>query len=81
MNDLRLKRKGQLQTMEDNRRKCETEAANALYILQGKVDPYSEIANLDTASIKSAAEDLHVAVVEIRKLDEQITAIRNELYG
>ncbi|MEI6846575.1 MAG: hypothetical protein WCK32_00825 [Chlorobiaceae bacterium] len=79
--DLRMKRKGQLHTMQENRRKIVTEAGNALTILQMKADPYAELESLDTKAIRQAADDLDLAVVEIRKLTASINEINIELYG
>ncbi|GEM_PF-2844815 len=79
--ELRLKRKGQLLTMQENRRKIVTEAGNALTVLQMKADPYTDIDLLDTEAIKQAAEDLDNAVRALRGLNTTITQVNNELYG
>jgi hypothetical protein len=80
--DLRLKRKGQLQTMKENHRKIHAEAGNAITILQMKADPYEpDRSILDIISIKQAAEDLINAVRALRDLNTEIANLNNELYG
>ena len=79
--DLRQRRKGQLATITENRNKIENQAIDALTMILMKADSLAEVATLDTAAILRNAEDLNICVREIKKLDEQITAINEELYG
>ena len=79
--DLRQKRKGQLATLQDNRRKIDLQATDALTFILMKADSLVEIAKLDTESILRNAEELNIRVRELKKIDEQITAINEELYG
>ncbi len=80
--DLRLKRKGQLQTMKENHRKIYAEAGNAITILQMKADAYEpDRSTLDIIAIKQAAEDLINAVRALRDLNTEIANLNNELYG
>jgi hypothetical protein len=79
--DLRQRRKGQLTTITENRRKIEAQAVDALTMILMKADSLAEVATLDTAAILRNADDLNICVREIKKLDEQITAINEELYG
>ncbi len=80
--DLRLKRKGQLQTMKDNYRKIYAEAGNAINILQMKADAYeTDRSKLDIIAIKQAAEALVHSVLALRDLNTEIANLNNELYG
>jgi hypothetical protein len=80
-NDLRQRRKGQLTTLQENRKKIDFQATDALAAILMKADTLTEIAKLDTAAILRNAKDLDICVRELKKLDEQITAINEELYG
>ncbi len=79
--DFRQRRKGQLTTLQENRKKIDFQATDALAAILMKADTLTEIAKLDTAAILRNAEDLNICVMELKKLDEQITAINEELYG
>lgn len=81
MSDLRLKRKGQLSTLQENRRKIAIEAGNALTVINMKADAFSDLETLDTAAILHAAQELDTAIKALREVNERIGDITNELYG
>ncbi len=79
--ELRLKRRGQLDKLNQDRREFDGKATDALTVLLLKSDPLAEVSTLDTAAILRASEKLHESVRVIKGIDQQITAINEELYG
>ncbi len=79
--DLRQKRKGQLTTLQENRRKIDLQGTDALTMILMKAYGETNLVKLDTEAIQRNAEDLNICVREIKKLDEQIADINEELYG
>lgn len=79
--DLRQKRKGQLNTLQENRGKIDKQGTDALTIILMKTYGETNLAKIDTEAILRNAEELNICAKEIKKLDEQITAINEELYG
>jgi hypothetical protein len=81
MSETRMRDKGRLQTLIENRAKIGIEAKNNVALLVMKVDAFEELENLDTAAIKAAATELHTHVVEMRKLSTDINHLQQALYG
>lgn len=81
MNDARLRDKGRLQTLIENRAKIGIEAKNSLAVLVMKVDAFEELENLDTSAIKQAGADLHDQVIAMRRLTDDINKLQQSLYG
>lgn len=79
--ELRLKRRGQLDKLKQERHQFDGKATDALVLLLLKADPVSNVSTLDTEAILRAAESLDESVRAIKGLDLQIMAINEELYG
>lgn len=79
--ELRLKRRGQLDLLNKERETLDATATDALTIILLKADPHADIATFDTSAILRAAENLDETVRAIKGVDQQIAAIKEELFG
>lgn len=80
-NDIRLQRKGLLQTKQEERKQVALDFGNALQLIIMKADPYAEPSEIDTPSILKAAHDLNGARQKLKDLDGDIDRLNKELYG
>jgi hypothetical protein len=83
--ELRLRRRGQLAKLQDERDRFEHDADEAVFVILLKCDHIAaesgKTHTLDTEAILRAAEKLNDNVRALKGIDKQIETINEELYG
>jgi len=82
MSDIRQKQIGQLQQLNEQRRKISQQAENLMVVIAQKNDQYIDnVCKLDTSRLLQAATDLDICVRQLRVIDEKAEKLHDHLYG
>lgn len=82
MSDIRQKQIGQLQQLNEQRRKISQQAENLMVVIAQKNDQYIDnVCKLDTSRLLQAATDLDICIRQLRAIDEKAEKLHDHLYG
>jgi len=82
MSDIRQKQIGQLQQLNEQRRKISQQAENLMVVIAQKNDQYIDnVCKLDTSRLLQAATDLDICIRQLRAIDKKAEKLHDHLYG